>query len=115
MGLSPGLVYLLQALPYFAIPSAVTYASVKVLLHQTNTTLSTPVVVLLSLLAKPILFLFNIYYSEWVDERAAAAHGAVIAPKVKEPLFSIVSKMAESFQGGYPGEAFPVKDIFQFN
>ncbi|PPQ84613.1 hypothetical protein CVT25_015710 [Psilocybe cyanescens] len=106
MDLPPGLVYLLRNLPYFAIPSAVTYASVKVLLHQTNISLSTLVVVLFSLLARPILFLCNIYYSEWADKRAAAAHGAVIAPKVDDPLLSIVSKMAESFRGGYPADIY---------
>lgn len=113
MDLPPGLVYLLRNLPYFAIPSAVTYASVKVLLHQTNISLSTLVVVLFSLLARPILFLCNIYYSEWADKRAAAAHGAVIAPKVDDPLLSIVSKMAESFRGGYPGMSFHLKISIQ--
>ncbi|KAH9483187.1 Cytochrome P450 monooxygenase 75 [Psilocybe cubensis] len=115
MGLSPGLAYLLRTLPYFAVPSAVTYATLKVLLRQTDTALPTPVIVFLSLLARPVLFFYNLYYSEWADNKAAAVHGAIIVPKVQEPLLSVVSKFAESFQGGYPGVFNSDGDMWKFH
>uniref|UniRef100_A0A8H7XK56 Uncharacterized protein n=1 Tax=Psilocybe cubensis TaxID=181762 RepID=A0A8H7XK56_PSICU len=79
------------------VPSAVTYATLKVLLRQTDTALPTPVIVFLSLLARPVLFFYNLYYSEWADNKAAAVHGAIIVPKNPSKaviLYQICKKLA---------------------
>ena len=53
--------------------------------------------------ARPAIFFFNRYYSKFAAGRNAAANNAVLAPYVRGSVFSIIAKISESFQKGYPG------------
>ena len=102
--LPPGAQYLLRKLPRFAIPSIATYITLSLLQNQFDPSRRIPtwVVITLAVLARPLIFLAALYYKPWADERAAAAHGAVLAPRVNLGPFSVVKELVEGVKG-YPG------------
>lgn len=107
----PGLVYLQTAVPYFAVPSIATYCILSLLQWQVKVqgipipfTIPAWGLIALSIPARPIIYVLSQYYSSWVNKRAAASHGAILAPDVQESTFTIVSKFIQSVRNGYPGE-----------
>ncbi|PPQ95842.1 hypothetical protein CVT26_015972 [Gymnopilus dilepis] len=103
--LPPGAQYLLRKLPRFAIPSIITYITLSLLQKQFEPSRRIPtwVVITLAVLARPLIFLAALYYKPWADERAAAAHGAVLVPRVNLGPFSVVKELVEGVKG-YPAE-----------
>ncbi|KAF8960254.1 cytochrome P450 monooxygenase pc-2 [Flammula alnicola] len=105
MGLPPGLAYLLRLVPYFVIPSATVFALLR-LSQQYQTAVSIPswFAVTATILAWPALVFFNIYYTKLANKRAAAAHGAILAPLVPESVFSVLPKLVEGSENGLTGD-----------
>lgn len=101
---SPGLRYLLESFPHFALPSGVVYLSLKILQQQTGLDIPFWFIIFLTLFAKPILFFPSKFFSKWRDQRATTANGAVMAPSVSESPLAVISKLVESIKNGYPGE-----------
>ena len=106
MQLPPGPLYLLRNFPYFAIPSTIVYACLTLAKKHLNLDIPTWLTVFTVLLARPAIFIFNRYYSGFADSRNAAANNAVVAPRVRESAFSIISKIANNLKEGYPGSTF---------
>ncbi|KAF8960252.1 cytochrome P450 [Flammula alnicola] len=105
MELPPGLVYLLRLFPYFAIPSAAVYFCLRLTQeYQPSFGIPSWLVIVASVLARPLLFTFNFYYAKWANKRAAAAHGARLPPVIQESSFSVIPKMASSTRNGYPSD-----------
>jgi hypothetical protein len=104
MQLPPGPSYLLRSLPYFAIPSTIVYACLT-LVAKEHLALAIPswLTVVIAVLARPAIFIFNRHYSRFADRRDAAANNAVVAPHVRESAFASISKISKSFMSGYPG------------
>ena len=102
MELPPGPNYLLRLLPYFAFPSAVAFASLELLQRNFLLLLPSWIIILLSVLSRPILVLVQRKYSRWQDRKAAAALGAVLAPVMEESPLEIISEFVAAFDG-YPG------------
>jgi hypothetical protein len=103
MQLPPGPSYLLRSFPHFAVPSTIAYACLTLAKTYLNLAVPTWLTVCAAILARPMIFFFNRYYSEFSDSRDAAANNAVLAPYVRESAFSIISKISESVANGYPG------------
>ena len=103
MQLPPGPPYLLRNLPYFAVPSTIVYACLTLAKKHLNLDVPTWLTVFTVLLARPVIFIFNRYYSRFADSRHAAANNAVVAPRVRESAFSIISKITNNLKEGYPG------------
>ncbi|KDR74359.1 hypothetical protein GALMADRAFT_580139 [Galerina marginata CBS 339.88] len=104
---SPGFAYFLRLFPYFAIPSTVVYLSLRLLQKSAffpNVKLPTWLVIIAAICARPGIFFFGIYYSKWADKRAAAAHGAVLVPTVRESTFAIVTELVDGARVGYPAD-----------
>ncbi|KAH9477758.1 Cytochrome P450 monooxygenase 75 [Psilocybe cubensis] len=107
MELPPGPKYLLEVFPWFALPSLITY-SVLYLLEKTNTNFNVPfwATFFLVVSARPIIVIFNYYYSIWQNNRAALANNAVLPPSVPKSMLSIVSEFTQSKENRYPGGVF---------
>ena len=103
MQLPPGPLYLLRKFPYFAVPSIIVYACLTLAKRHLSLDIPTWLTVFTVLLARPAIFIFKRYYSRFADSRHAAANNAVVAPRVRESAFSIISKIAETVRRGYPG------------
>ena len=103
MRFPPGPLYLLQNFPSFAIPSIIVYTCLTLSKKHLNIDIPTWLTVFTVLLARPAFSIFNRYHSRFADSRNAAANNAVLAPRVRESAFSIISKMVNNLKNGYPG------------
>ncbi|KAF8810023.1 cytochrome P450 [Phlegmacium glaucopus] len=101
----PGPLYLLRTFPYFAVPSIIVYASLTLAKEHVSLPVPSWLAIFITILARPAIFIFNSYYSRLADSRNAAANNAIVAPHIREPAFTIISKMARSFKEGYPADA----------
>lgn len=101
--LQPGLGHLLGFLPNFVVPSATVYLSLRLLQERLNLDIPSSLVIASTVLARPFLFVVTRYYTIWTNNRAAIANGAVLAPKVQESTFSVISALTNSIKNGYPG------------
>ena len=104
MQLAPGPLYLIRNLPYFVIPSTIVYACLTQAKEHHLSVLALPtwLTVLIAVLARPALFIFNRHYSRFADRRKAAANNAVVAPHVRRSAFSLLAQLARAAKG-YPG------------
>ena len=103
MQLPPGPSYLLHSFPYFVVPSTIVYACLTLANEHLTLAIPTWLTVLIAILARPAIFLFNRHYSRFADSRNAAANNAVVPPHVRESPFNVISKISKSFKKGYPG------------
>lgn len=99
----PGVVFILRHVPFFVIPSALTYAVLKTVQLQTSLDIHPFLLILLSIIAHPVLFFVQYFYSEWQNQREAAVRGAVVAPRVEGSMLSILKTVGDGFLIGYPG------------
>ena len=102
MQLAPGPLYLLQNLPFFAVPSTIVYACLTLAKEHLSLAVPTWLTVFIAVLARPAIFIFNRHYSWFADNRDAAANNAVVAPHVRGTALSLISKLARA-RNGYPG------------
>ena len=104
MKLAPGPLYVIRNLPYFVVPSTIVYTCLTLAKEHLNIlAIPTWLIVFISVLARPAIFIFNRHYSTFVDSRNAAANNAVVAPHVRRSALSLVSKLAGAGKG-YPGQ-----------
>ena len=103
MQLAPGPSYVLRSFPYFVVPSAIVYATLTLSKERLSLAIPAWLTVVAAVFARPTIFIFNQYYSRFVDSRNAAANNAVLPPHIRQSPFSIISQINESFQKGYPG------------
>lgn len=106
--LPPGPVFLAKSLPYLLAPAAATLGALRLADKYLGLTVSPWTAALLALLARPVLFVFQRYYSRWADARAAAGMGASILPHVEEQGLglagtTIIKRMLHDAAQGYPG------------
>ncbi|KAF9563333.1 cytochrome P450 monooxygenase pc-1 [Agrocybe pediades] len=108
----PGPVYLLKLLPFFLIPSALAYYAFLTA-NKTFWGGSLPhwLIISVSTLARPLLFVFQRYLNRYLEHRAAAANGAFVIPHVEEKLpnfagFSLVKTLVADIHKSHPGTAF---------
>jgi len=106
MSLSPGYIYLARLLPHFLLPSVLVYACLTIAQHHFDTSIPSWITAILSLTTRPVLFFGQQRYRRWLHEKAAAAHGAILLPRVLESPSVIVNKAVESTKNGYPGGIF---------
>ena len=115
MHFPPGPLYLLRNFPYFAIPSTIVYTCLTLSKKHLDIDIPTWFTVFTVILARPAIFIFNRYHSRFSDSRHAAASNAIVAPRVRESAFSIISKIAKTLKKGYPGTFwrswFPVQTL----
>jgi hypothetical protein len=103
MQLPPGPSYLLRSLPHFVLSSIIVYVCLTLAKNHLDLAVPTWLTVSAVIFARPALFIFTRYYSRFVDSRNAAANNAIIAPPVRDWVFSVMAKVSESFRNGYPG------------
>jgi len=102
MALSPGLKFVVGLLPTFLIPSALVYASLTVSKNQFGVNIPSWIVAILTIIARPVLFLAGMRYKRWADQRAAAAHGAVLPTDVPISPWKVIAESEASIESGYP-------------
>jgi hypothetical protein len=102
MALPPGPAYLLWLFPYFLIPSATVYVSLR-LLDVLAINIPSWLVIAATVAARPTIFLLNFYLGNpWADKRGAVSLGAILPPVVQESTMSIIPRLLESTRSGYP-------------
>ncbi|KAF8905836.1 cytochrome P450 [Gymnopilus junonius] len=108
MSLPPGPVYILQNLPYVVGPPAAALIAAK-LLPLASVELPTWAIILGSILSLPVAWFLQIQYRDFVDQRAAAAHGAVLPPKIHSKWpggLDVLKRFLANLSSGYPGDLF---------
>jgi len=108
MALSPGLKFVVGLLPTFLIPSALVYASLTVSKNQFGVSIPSWIVVILTIVARPVLFLAGMRYKRWADQRAAAAHGAVLPSDMLLSPWKVLVESEASIESGYPRTLVPL-------
>lgn len=106
MPLPPGPAYLLRIIPYYA-PSVVCALGFRLLQEYDENLRVVPTWVLIpvTLVARPLSSFLSLYWANFKNARAAAAHGAVLPPTVQQSIPSIINGLAESTKNGYPGKS----------
>ncbi|KAJ3511197.1 hypothetical protein NLJ89_g4236 [Agrocybe chaxingu] len=104
MQLPPGVRYLLRHTHPLVAPSVTVYLTIKALDSFGITECPTWALVIATVLAKPLLLVFQVKYANRKNERLAAAHGAVLPPLVKESSRSIIAKGQKARESGYPAD-----------
>ncbi|KAJ3511200.1 hypothetical protein NLJ89_g4237 [Agrocybe chaxingu] len=104
MELLPGLRYLLRFIPSFTWPSVAVYLALKALQSFGNVNYPGWVPLTATILAQPVVFLFQVHYSNFKHRRHAAVLGAVRPPAVKDTALDIVVISAKAHKIGYPAE-----------
>ncbi|KAK0455744.1 cytochrome P450 monooxygenase pc-3 [Desarmillaria tabescens] len=107
--LPPGIVYLAQRLPYFCFPLGVVYA----LLTVFEVALPRWARFICYALSFPLSLMIQVQCTDFINNRAAKKHGAVIPPRTGDPsLGGVLSLLAtiKAFKSGYPGDG--LSDIF---
>ena len=102
MQLAPGPLYLLRNFPYFAVPSTIIYACLTLAKDHLSLAVPTWLTVLIAILARPAIFIFNRHYSRFADKREAAVNNAVVPPHVRGTALALISKISRATKG-YPG------------
>lgn len=110
MHIPPGPAYVACLLPIFFVPSAIVYGTFAVLEKRLSCEIPYWLVLTLSILARPILFVFRRYYTRFQNKRHAAALGAEVMPYVEERWprfggFSTMKLLINNFKYGYVGES----------
>jgi hypothetical protein len=102
MLLTPGVDFILRTSFDFIVPCAVIYMTI--ILGSSYFELELPKwgLVAMSLGLRLGYIVSQPWISEYRDSKAARAHGAVIAPHVKENHVELVTKLVEEFDHGYP-------------
>ncbi|KAJ3521221.1 hypothetical protein NMY22_g12406 [Coprinellus aureogranulatus] len=116
----PGIVYLIQNLPSLVVPPATVLILGKVasnhieaisgVLGRAGALNEIPawLIITLAALSLPATVGARIVYQQWKDERDAAAHNAILPPKVKggPAGLTLLKRLLNNFTHGYPGELF---------
>lgn len=109
MIIAPGPLYIFKLLPFFFGPPAVVLAILRFDAVFLEHSVPTWLYITAGLLARPLLSIFQRYYTRYVVAKAAAASGAFVLPHVEEkrPGFaglSLMSAFIKDLKTGYPGE-----------
>lgn len=111
MHIPPGPAYLVGLLPIFLVPSAIVYGTFAVLENRLSESCEIRywLILTLSILARPILFVFRRYHTRFQNRRHAAALGAEVMPYVEERWprfggFSTMKLLINNFKYGYVGK-----------
>jgi hypothetical protein len=113
MNLPPGPIYLARRLPRLLLLPIFVYLGAARLFPQT----SSAVLVLLSVLSVPAALTAAVHYKDYVNQRRAAALGAVLPPRIRSKWpggFSTLKTMVQSFQMGTPG-SFRLSPLLRFD
>ena len=108
MELPPGIIYLAQRLPKFLL-LPVSFYLLAIAIHVP---LSTIFLILLSTLSIPITFTVSVFYTDYIDQRRAAALGAVLPPRLSSKWpggLPLLRKMVDNFRMGKPGTVYITK------
>ncbi|KAJ3514971.1 hypothetical protein NLJ89_g2053 [Agrocybe chaxingu] len=111
MAIPPGPRYIFTLLPFLLGPPAVVYGGFKFSNAFFGLTVSTWFTAIAVVLARPVLSIFERYFTRYMDRRAAATNNAFIVPHVEEkrPGFaglSIMAALVKDLENGYPGDMF---------
>ena len=101
----PGIVLLINRLPRLLLPPASVYLLIRILSTTSITLIPRWLQIALYIISLPGVFSGSIY-TNYANERAASAVGAVIPPKVKSKWIGgldLLVKDAQNFKSGYLG------------
>ena len=105
MSLPPGPAHLLKNLPILAVPPASVFIAGKLLVYA-GINVPQWALIMYTILSLPIGMFLRVQYTEFAHRRAAAAHGAVLAPRVYDKWpggITLLRKMISNLRDGYPG------------
>lgn len=116
MPLPPGPAHILKNLPSLVLPPLSVLAAGKALAYLGFTI--PPWRLLLScFLSLPVAIFLQVQYRELKDNIAAAAHGAVLPPRVYDKWpggISLLNQMLNNLKDGYPGVSFVNTPVERF-
>ncbi|TFK23879.1 cytochrome P450 monooxygenase pc-2 [Coprinopsis marcescibilis] len=102
MPLPPGISYILKRAPSLLLPGVITYFASKYVVNYCRLTLPRWILCALVLLAKPLQFVVQVQYARYMARSEARRLGVRIVPHVQEGATSIVNKLLDMFENGYP-------------
>lgn len=109
MALPPGIAYIGRHLHYLVGPPTFVYVVVRVANELFDVHTPLWLSILASLLAFPIALTLWVQYNLYIDTTEAAAHGAVLPPRLPDTsiggLKTLTTSVAQ-FKTGYIGEIF---------
>jgi hypothetical protein len=103
---SPGVTYLVQGLPRVLISFGLVYLLVLGCRTQFHLEVPTFIAVFSYVLAVPVVAILTALYRNHTYAKQAAAHGALLPPKVRAKLpggLDLLATMIRDFKHGYPG------------
>ncbi|KAF9460985.1 cytochrome P450 monooxygenase pc-3 [Collybia nuda] len=109
MNIPPGIVYIAQTLLILLPFSGLSYLGINLAANYAGYILPVWLIVLLSLLSRPLWLITLRYRVQFSHRSEAAKRGAALIPHVHDKWpggFSITSAMVNSFKTGYPGDIF---------
>jgi hypothetical protein len=106
MSIPPGITYSFQRLPHLLFPPLLICFSNKLSGTYLGIDFSNYVLICASIVALPLALLITVVYSDYANNRDAAALGAVLPPQVRDKWpggLSLLSRFIDNFKRGYPG------------
>jgi hypothetical protein len=106
MDLPPGIVHLLSR-PSLLAPLGLVY--ILNIISREYLDIEAPrwLFIMACVLSLPFALMVSVYYKDWMDARDAAANGAILPPRIKDPTPGSLRTLAvavENFKTGYPGK-----------
>ena len=101
--ITPGLDFVAHSSARFFLPCAFIYASLLLCCTLTALTLSRWTLIISSVALRLGYILSKPWLDEYRNTRLARAHGAILAPHVKEKHTDIVRDLVYEAEHGYPG------------
>jgi hypothetical protein len=107
MDLPPGIVHLSSRLPLLLTPPGLVY--ILNIISREYLDIEAPrwLFIMACVLSLPVALMVSVYYKDWMDARNAAANGAILPPRIKDPTPGSLRTLAiavENFKTGYPGK-----------
>ena len=111
MDVPPALVFLFRSLPALLIRPTITYLVLRASQQILNVELPGWVVGSLTVLSSPLGIYVSMLSKERRDERAAAAHGAILGNKVEGTSLDNMRALQRMSKFGYPGECYNTRPL----
>jgi len=103
---SPGIIYSVRGLPRVFISFGLVYLLVLGCRTQFHLEIPTFIAILSYVLAVPVIAMLTAMYRNHAYAKQAAAHGALLPPKVRAKLpggLDLLAALIRDFKHGYPG------------
>ncbi|KAK0200179.1 cytochrome P450 [Desarmillaria ectypa] len=104
--LPPGVAFLSRTILSTVILPCSALWALRGLLHKSGLGFPSWICIVVPLAAQLVVVVVRRYFTNFTAKRDAAAQGAIMPPSIEESSISILQKMLDAFENGYPDELF---------